>query len=305
MTEKYHLKDYGAVPIVTADASTSIDPNISWVQAHVIQQKEEIEQLNKSSGGNAAASDVHPPGEYRDWPFALLFYIHLIIMGFMAIFYGSFDFDAGDMNSQTSASASDGGSSTVVILIAVVVILSMAIPYILISTIIPMYPTPSITFSLIASVVMNCTFCLMLFMSIPNIWTFLLSVAIIMWSIWYVSAIRVFIPFSSAVLKLAARGVGVNGGLYLVSFALSLVGVFWLGVWVYIVNGLGGVEDLDDGSNKGGGYYYDYTAEKAAGAMFALSVSLYWSINILVVSSISHVEYIYIIRHVFVKRSSF
>lgn len=145
-----------------------------------------------------------------------------------------------------------------------------------------MYPTPSIKFSLIASVVMNCTFCLMLFMSIPNIWTFLLSVAIILWSIWYVSAIRVFIPFSSAVLKLAARGVGVNGGLYLVSFALSLVGVFWLGVWVYIVNGLGVIEDLDDGSNKGGGYYYDYTAEKAVGVMFALSVSLYWSINILV-----------------------
>ena len=35
------LKDYGSVPII--DATTAIDPNVSWVEAHVIKEGEKMD----------------------------------------------------------------------------------------------------------------------------------------------------------------------------------------------------------------------------------------------------------------------
>jgi hypothetical protein len=303
---KHRLKGYGAVPTIEASTILIEDANVSWVQAYAIQQQQKQQQQQrqqqhqpKESEWEALETDDLSPASshaprYRDVPFAIAYLANLVTMLLVAICYGSFDFgqeaDAdADADAGKFSHAAPSASASLVALLLVSASASFLLPFFLIGAFVPRYPRTSVAISLLVSVLCIFSLVLMLFISYPSLWMLLFTVAIAAVFVWYVVAMEAFIPFAAAILKIAAKGVTQNWGVYMVSAVLAAGSLLWSLLWVYIANGVGLFDDLASASantntNTNSGYYaHDNggTGTAVTAKAFFLLLSLYWTITVI------------------------
>jgi hypothetical protein len=292
------LKDYGSVPII--DATTAIDPNVSWVEAHVIKEGENGQQHHKEGvmlveTETAIATSSSRFTSYRDLPFAVAFIAHLAAMGIVGFTSGSYE-GLFNIPSYGDAANGDSGStvtttidtdtdttspadadaffmtpavySPIIIVASISAVASILIPSIVTSGLIPKYPRATVSASLLLSTISNILLAILLVVSFTKWYTVVISMVWIGVSIWYYRAIQMFIPYAAAVLKIACDGISRHWGIYIVSFASSISSFLWLGYWVYVANGLDLWADLDGGGNGDGGDDPSTATNTATGAYY-------------------------------------
>jgi len=279
------LKDYGSVSIV--EATTAIDPNVSWVEAHVI--KEGGMELGEQHDSLASSAF------YRDIPFAVAFIIQFAMMGMLGLCFGSYKGLVNYFPSQDDVTINGAVSSSVLMIVLSSMVTSVFIPFVVTAGCIPKYPKATVTASLLSSTITNICLAILLSISFPGKWyVIIISILWSCWSIWYYFAIQPFIPYAAAILKIATEGISRHWGMYTVSFASSMFSFVWLGCWIYVANGLldhdtdGDITSTTSTSTNGGGggydYYYDGGASissKTTAKVFVLLLSLYWTLTVL------------------------
>ena len=274
-SDKKKLLQYGAVPIIEGSTEFIEDPNISWVKAYAVQQPKE----QRFSDGD----DTAGVSEYRDLTFAILFLVHLGIFGVTALAYGSFKF-SGQSDTDFSGAMDFDLQMPLNIAMAYMVSIALAsalVPFFLVGILIPKYTQQIVTFSLYFSVFCNIAVATLFCIAYPRWWLFLILGAIVGYSIWYIRAIGVFIPYAAAILKIASKGVSRHWGVYLVSGGCTLAAIAWVPMWVYVANGVGFFDDIPDMSTSSSNDYYEddgYATATTGFKMFTLLLSLYWTI---------------------------
>jgi hypothetical protein len=246
------LKDYESIPVV--EATTEIDPNASWSEAKLVTTSQS--------------------GKYQDVPFAILFLAHLLFMGYLSFFYGSSNFQSGDStpNQALDSDVSFTTPSGIPALLLFSITSAIAIPWAFTSLLIPKFPTVTVSSSLLFNTVFNVTIALMVMIFSPSIYTLFFGVAWIFVSLWYYKRVQLFIPYASAVLKLAASAVSSHWGIYIISIISSVISFFSVTMWVYVANGVGMFETQS---------YYNYEGGASALKLFFMLVSLYWTVTVL------------------------
>lgn len=282
--KKQQLKGYNSVPTVEASTVLLEDPNVSWVQAYAVQlpKKSSAMETDTAEGWNNDAAAPEPL--YQDVPFAITFWAHMAIMVFVAIFYGSFNMNLNYSHDESSEfNFNSSTSQTWIVALAVIIATSMLLPSFLIGRVVPSYPQATVTASLYLSVLCTLSMTFMLLVAFPSFWTFLIMVALTLYFAWYVNTMRMFIPYAAALLKIACEGVAQNWGIYIVSGISSVAGILWTVMWFYVANGVGMFDDpsSQNSSQKvDDNYYYGEDVEIGIKA-FALLISLYWTINVI------------------------
>lgn len=296
---------YGSVVVI--DESTAVDPNISWVQANVVEVKD-YHHPSKSDEyvEGVAVDEISSQPKFRDLPFAILFLLHLGVISFIALACGTFDGlvpaqDSDIAESTANAMMNDPTTrewikSVISVLIPMVVsciMVSFLTSHLITGILVVKYPTTAVTISLYSSIITNIAFMLMLLAAYPNIWVFLLSIIVLAWSIWFVFAVKEFIPFAAATLKLALAGITANWGIYIFSLILSALSCLWIVAWVYVANGIGFFQDVDALSEEGRGkeyytrnnttYYTSYyVGDGKVCTIILMLLSLYWTSIVIV-----------------------
>ncbi len=299
MSSKAQLEGYGTVRVIDEEESNTNPPTDknfqeSWVEAHVISttKLDDVENVNVSQ-----EHQLRPV--YRDKGFAVLFILHLICFITVGLIYGSCPTGAtvntDTDKSGTSAYDDDNKSYNTKLTTSIIIsfILSNLITKISSAIIIPNFSTLAVTVSLYTSLFIN-TLCLSLFfMAFPNIFTFIIVVAGMVGNWWYISAVRIFIPFAASNLKLATMAVRLNFGVYFISFVFALIGIFWVMFWMYTATGVGIFDGEENASssdsnssnssnnNRTDDYYYAGDVAIFGLKGFSLLLSLYWTINVL------------------------
>jgi len=288
--------DENVAEVVSEDTSTE-----SWVQAHVIIPGKlidsAVEKGNQESYEESSSYVIKPT--YQDKPFAFLFILHFIIFLSVGIRYGSWSSltalyenantnteEDEDADADADASKSDDGLSWNLpfIIPASSIALSYVISYFTTTLLLSKYPTQAVTGSLYGSFFTYLAFAGIIFFSHPSIWTFLIATFLIYISIWYITSVRIFIPFASANLQLATDALSYNSFIYLVSLILGLCNFIWIAFWTYTVSGLGifdqEVKDDNEKQQHNDDYYYSNVDVVLGVKFFAILLSLYWTANI-------------------------
>ncbi len=289
MSSKAQLAGYSSIAIVdeTNQNLDSANTEESWVQANVILPAKLADANQTDQGGEQAQEEVTPI--YRDVWFAVLFLIHIAVFSYIGVIYGSVPaMDDGSGNS-TSMEEVDTTYSFLKILIPCGVFISFVLTYFITALLLPRYSKLLVEASLYTSLFMWTATALMIFFAFPNIWTILLGVGIVVLNLWYITTVRIFIPFAAANLKLATRAVSSNAGVYFLSFIMGFAGFAWFAFWTYTANGVGLFdEDNSDSTtsaspqtqNQTDDYYYSTDSAVLGLKGFGLLISLYWTLNV-------------------------
>eukprot|EP00554_Chaetoceros_debilis_P002493 CAMPEP_0194089998 /NCGR_PEP_ID=MMETSP0149-20130528/37005_1 /TAXON_ID=122233 /ORGANISM="Chaetoceros debilis, Strain MM31A-1" /LENGTH=539 /DNA_ID=CAMNT_0038774105 /DNA_START=3 /DNA_END=1622 /DNA_ORIENTATION=+ len=285
--------EYGSVVVI--NEATVVDPNESWVHAHVIGGEDYDKSSTKTEEEvtlQPKSSQMHSQATYRDLPFTILFVLHLGVISFLALACGSFPeniFDSIDGNSLAQAEQLLKVLGSIIV---PCIIVSFFSTYFVTAVIALRHPMASVRISLYFSVITNASLMCVLCVSYPSVWTLLLAVAVLAYSIWYVSVIQPFIPFAAAILKLGLAGITANWGMYIVTMFLSALWCLWIAIWIYVANGIGFFSDISaimqqnvqiTYEQNGQTYYSYYGADvtKEITTVFLMLVSLYWISTIL------------------------
>jgi hypothetical protein len=265
------LKEYGAVPYATvvSEKSGLNDPNISWVEAHVINRSTDSSYFYTSTSQSSRVI-------YRDVAFAILFLIHIGIIAVAGVRSGSFhgmtiELSQEDQNDQFPI------FNIVVNLIVPAVFFSFIVSYFITGIVIPKYPQVAVRMCLITSVMINVLFMFLLCVALQTWWIYIFAIANAFYSVWYIRAIDTWVPFSASILSLASKGITDNWGLYVLSLVLSALGLFWMIGWTYVANGMGLFGDL----SQYYGYHNDVNPTSMSWTTVFMIVSLYWTIVVL------------------------
>ncbi len=297
MPTNAQLEGYGTVAIVDESTQHLNDANGSWVEANVILPAKLIEIEEKknpqesTSSAKVADDTVAPTPVFRDAGFGVLFLVHLAVFILVGITYGSFgtsDNKSGSSSENTNSGevSSMVGMATLLVSSAVI---GFVITYFITALFLPKFPTLVIQASLYGSLFSYTFLGIIIFLSRPNLWTFLFGLFIIGLNIWYVGAVQRFVPFAATNLKMAAKAIATNFGIFFISILISTVGAIWAGFWAYTATGLGifdGVKNAVATTSNETTYYYDYYDAGLTDAIlglkgFGLLLSLYWTATVL------------------------
>lgn len=283
------LKDYGSVPSIIVDATTTIDPNVSWVEAHVVkagvQREGEQESLTLSS---ASAS-----GTYRDLPFAIAFMMHFALMVTIGIIFGSYKTasaaGAADEEEYTTTAFNDFESGAVILIALSSMATSVLISFVITFVYIPKCPETVVSAFLLLFTIVHISLAIIFVILLPSIMTVIFSFLWIGIYICYYPRWKRYIPYTAAVLKIATEGISCHWGMYIVSFASSMLSLVWWGFWIYTFNGLRLAGDFNTEANStNSGSYYDNSYDdggsisgKVTAKLFFLILSLYWTLTVL------------------------
>lgn len=280
--------EYGSVVVV--NEATIVDPNESWVQAHVILGEDYDKSSTKTeeevSLQQPKTSQIHSQALYRDLPFTILFILHLGVISFLALACGSFPKNTFDSIDGKSLSQSEHFLKELGYIIVPCTVVSFIFTYFVTGVIALRYPKESVRLSLYFSVTSNAALMCILCLSYPSVWTLLLAIGTIAYSIWYVFAVQPFIPFAAATLKLGLAGITANWGMYIVTIFLSALWCLWIAIWLYVANGIGFFSDVSaimeqSGQStyeQNGQTYYSYygaDSSKEITTIFLMLVTLY------------------------------
>lgn len=257
--------------------------------------------------------------QFRDLPFLILYLVHLAIMIFLALDYGSFTtIDKIDYNVSNWRNLVDDDEiatdqewqqfESIVteaehwidvylprILRYIIVpsaFVAYAISYLWTAVIIPSCPTAVVVSALLGSLAVSFTFTIVVgIVSGFNIMALLLGFLMMAGVGYYLTVQWRLIPFAAINLSVALQGISANCGMYLVAFAFSIVGFLWTLFWVYIVVGV--MQAMDQSYNiqhprpesiSEKEYIKTEQDDPLCGfVFFAFLLSLYWTTQILLV----------------------
>lgn len=286
---------YDAVAISEASAN-SIDGNAkSWVSAHVIDAAGDPITTAIIGG-----SDVT---KYRDAPFAVAFLIHLPIVFLAGLKYGSFDFDVNTGDAQTdytdgTADQNEGGAPMGVQVNRVLthlappcVAVTLFTSALLTRVVIPRFPEEAVTVCLLSRIPSSIVLSFVVIASFPSLLTYIVSIVMVGFTIYYVIAAWKFIPFTACNLTMGVEGINRNYGVYFVAAFLSFAILAWVGFWSYTANGVSrtfgiGIDNYYKecgGKNDTGGAAADGCAPDWR--LPLLLLSLYWT-SVVIMNSI-------------------
>ena len=247
------LKGQGTMPIIEASTiKTEQDPNVSSVQAKAykysgIQQpnlSSKYEPLSMDDGNDhhATSSRSMQMPFYHDLPYAVAFLLHFAVVLFLAICFGSFDFDQDEGNADANAPMKSKPDSSSIVPIIIAALTSIMIPFVSIGSFIPRYAKASVLVSLHVSVLSFFLVMMMMFFFLQNIplggilllpflailalgslqvsvlfFLVMMMFSFIPASIWivsvaaylfrYIRAMKEYVPYAAAMLKIATTGV--------------------------------------------------------------------------------------------------
>lgn len=261
---------------------------------------------------------------YRDVVWALLFLVHLGVMIFLGVVYGSFGVDSAaaymnttDWKQEIEAEMDDDEAIHQVeafakqveayvevypmrifsFIVVPCALLASGFCYFGTAFVIPSCPTAIVQFSLLGSIGWTIALTLLMSISTGSVFAWLMSAGLIAIVVYYVRIVWNLIPFASVNLKVSLKGVSVNWGLYIIAFLFSVLGFIWAIFWAYVAIGVLGHEQLEtytgdsstapDTEDDDDDVYYESRGDRPQQGftIFLLLVSLYWTSTVLLVSS--------------------
>jgi hypothetical protein len=254
---------------------------------------------------------------FRDLPWAILFLIHLSVMLWLAIDFGTFTVDKMDLNVTNWRNYIDDDASrpsddqwmefeifvteaeewanvyperilSYVILPAALV--AYAVSYIVTALVIPSCPTAMVMICLLGTFAW--AFALVLFVWVASHFNLVILVVggcILGAVCYYLSRVWRLIPFAAVNLGMSLKGVSANCGIYVVAMLFSVAGFVWTIFWLYTLTGV--MQALDRSYEENhprpeGVSEKEYTREEQSHpshglVFFAMLLSLYWTTKIL------------------------
>ncbi|KAL3700486.1 hypothetical protein R1sor_018508 [Riccia sorocarpa] len=197
--------------------------------------------------------------KWRDWWAALLYVIHVIAVGALAVWFG-----VGAVNDSDDRDASLYNIKHWAPQLAVVIIFAAIFSFLWIS-LVKYFPVGMIKFALWAGVVANLVLAILVLASrtqnsvVVGIIFFVFAVIQALYAYW----VRFRVPFAAALITKAIMVTGQYPACYIVSYAAVIVSVFWIGLWSFGASGA------------------IATMPHAAAIVFGLLVSLYWTMEVI------------------------
>jgi Plasma-membrane choline transporter len=291
-------RHYGSVPIATPLIGMPSEAHNSFEDAMIV---------NKETP------------RFRDLPFLILYLVHLAIMIFLALDYGSFttidkmdynvsnwrnlvddDKIANDQEWEQFESLVSEAERWIAVypprilkyIIVPSAFVAYAISYVWTAVIIPSCPTAVVVSALLGSLALSITLTIAIsVVSGFNIFALLFGFLMMACVGYYLKLVWRLIPFAAVNLSVALQGISANCGMYLVALAFSIVGFLWTLFWVYVVVGVMQAMDKsyetqhprpEDMSRKD--YANTEQDDPLRGFVFlAFLLSLYWTTQILLV----------------------
>lgn len=277
----------------------------------------------------AEALPLVPPSEsdighpiFRDIPFAILFFIHLAVVVFLGLQYGSFgDFPSSDIHRWNVTELrnlmdDDGVNNNVSnedwakfatfleeakvwidiypirvfeYIVAPSAIISFAVAYLATAVVIPSCPTAIVTACLLGTAGWALLFFILIIVgshgSPVGVMIGLIVLGVVAY---FLKLVWRSIPFASANLGVALRGISANCGMYLVALLFSFLGAVWVLFWLYVTIGvmehqskLHEQEHPKPDPMSHADYQQSMDNPVQSWSMIGLLVSLYWTGNIL------------------------
>lgn len=302
---------------VTFDEGTA--PAIIPATAHVlIGETNEDDPLlvraTASADYSAAQSDKPDEPVYRDVPFAILFWLQLIVMlvlGIVVAPKGYSMINIADIKQKieedpTTSESDIEDFETFVTFVAQYAqvyptrilfnllyptsIAAFLIALIIITKIIRPHPKFMITFCLVGAFVD--TAIIMFFMVIGSRSLLALIMAIVILSVvaYYIRTAWRLIPHSAVNLGVSLEGIQSNCGTYIVAFFLAKLGFLWAFYWFFVMVGT----MVYVGETQCPGMPDDEDCAPQGWTFLFLLLSFYWTIQVITVCSIRFTEKVYL-----------
>lgn len=269
----------------------------------------------------ADSKDELDEPKFQDLPFALLFLIHLAVMIWLAVDYGTFTVDEMDYNVSNWRNYVDDDESAPTdedwdkfitfvhqaeewagvypyrILSYVILpsaMIAYTVSYLLTAYVIPSCPYFMVVSSLAGTFVWSIVIVIaMCVASHFNFFVLVVAGVILGATVYYLRQVWHMIPFAATNLMVALKGISANCGMYIVAFVFSIAGFVWTILWLYIFVGV--MQAMDQAYQQAnpkpeGMSKKDYEAEEQSDPMrgfvvFSLLLSFYWTSKILLVSA--------------------
>ena len=259
---------------------------------------------------------------FRDVFWAVLFIVHLLVMIYLGIAYGSFGVDTSVGGNSTSwkeemeKGTDDDQAAKAVqqmenfveaaesfiqvypqrILFIIVIpcaILAFCFSYVGTAFAIPSCPTTVVQFALLGSIGWTVIITLSGAIASHSFFGYLMAAGMIGIVIYYVRIVWSLIPFAAVNLKVSLEGISTNWGMYIVAILFSAISFLWTVFWLYVTIGVLGYESSetsDEAPKKATDDDYDYSDGASGGLQgfifFLLLFSLYWTSTVLMVSKL-------------------
>ena len=255
------LAQYGSVPVPETEEA---DQPVSWVKAQNVE----------------LAEDEHSSAAFRDLPFMLLFFAHLVAMIYLGITFGSFS-TAGEGVTKTqqtdqSATSDDSVDRIIIYLVLPCTAVAALVAYVCVAVITPRFPEVVIMASLVASLLLMVALFL-LSIATGSIIFIIFTACLVYIMTMYVRNVWRLIPFAAANLVAALRGLKSNCGVFFISILFSAISAFWMVYWTWVSIGIM-THQLSAQESTDGELTVPWLS------LFLLLVSLYWTSTVILVS---------------------
>ena len=272
----------------------------------------------------------HPPGQsedgiqkasiapaFKDWPFAILFYVHIAVMIYVGIVYSAegyrrvaadFDFDlvkeaiakSDDITPEDLAQLETFMEETyaylqgypqriVVYSIIPAAVLLFFLMDVMLASCLRWFTTFWVTKTLVLSVTLTVVFMTALVIAEPSVFTVILSCIVIGASVYFTWSVWSIIPFLSVNIKIALEGMRSNFGTYMWALLLSDLSSLFVIVWLYVIFGISFYEQFTCEDRKhpdAKAHLADFSTDPDECSMngwtfLLLLLSLYWTTNVI------------------------
>ncbi|KAL2651243.1 hypothetical protein R1flu_019371 [Riccia fluitans] len=197
--------------------------------------------------------------KWRDWWAAVLYVIHVITVGALAVWFG-----VGAVNDSDDRDASLYNIKRWAPQLAVVILFAAMFSFLWIS-LVKYFPVAMIKFALWAGVVANLVLGILVLASrtqnsvIVGIIFIVFAVIQALYAYW----VRFRVPFAAALITKVIMVTGQYPSCYIVSYGAVIISVLWIGLWSFGASGA------------------IATMSHAAAIVFGLLVSLYWTMEVI------------------------
>jgi hypothetical protein len=313
-------------PILSAAAQIDIPP---YDQAQFVAidepydqaEEEEAPLVNHHADIYVDINKDSPESQcpFRDWPFALLFWLHLAAIIYAGVTVSPLGYEVLADNfpdvEEEFAKADDITAEDIekfkhfvsdamdyvqlypmrilIYIITPVTTLAFLYAFSISVFVVKPFATFVVKSSLFSTVLFTAVAMLAIVFSVPSAATVILAVVAIGASIFFVQLLWPMVPFAAINLEVALHGINDNCGIYILALFVSELTFAWIAYWCYVFTGFVFYESdaCDDGSAGENGHRQlldgDVVNCGSDGWLFLLFfISLYWTSSVLVVRTV-------------------
>jgi Plasma-membrane choline transporter len=228
--------------------------------------------LDQPEGGQSGPEKTIDGPVFRDWPFAVLFYVHIAAMVYVGVVYSTagyhriandYDFDMvkheieknDDVNPQDMAQLETFVEEAYAYLhgypqrIVLYSVLPTAVLLLVVTDMILAWCLLKctrfwVTKTLLGSASLTVVAMVALVIAVPSVFVVILACIVIGASVYFTWSVWSIIPFLSVNLKIALEGMRSNMGTYMWALLLSDISSFFVLAWFYVLFGVSFYESL-------------------------------------------------------------